>query len=78
MDIDRRAFVKLAVGAALGIGASPLMLKLTDDSAIWTQNWPWVPDPAAGELSYANSVNPATGTGGQAAHDHKPPQGRAP
>ncbi|KIX14845.1 molybdopterin-containing oxidoreductase family protein [Dethiosulfatarculus sandiegensis] len=63
MEWDRRTFVKFAVGAALGLGASPLAPKLTDDVAIWTQNWSWVPEPADGEVAFANSVNPATGTG---------------
>ena len=61
--MDRRAFVKLAVGAGLGLAASPLMPKLTDDVAIWTQNWSWVPRPEEGELAFASTVNPATGTG---------------
>ena len=63
MELDRRAFTKLAVGAVLGVVASPLIPKLQDDVAIWTQNWSWVPKPTDGELAFANSVNPATGTG---------------
>lgn len=63
MEWDRRAFVKLAVGAALGFGVSPLQPKLMDDVAIWTQNWSWVPDPEAGALAFASTTNPATGTG---------------
>lgn len=63
MEWDRRAFVKLAVGAALGVGASPLLPKLTDDVAIWTQNWSWVPQPENGAVAFANTSNPATGSG---------------
>ncbi|MFH1057196.1 MAG: molybdopterin-dependent oxidoreductase [Pseudomonadota bacterium] len=63
MNWDRRAFVKFAVGAVVGIHASPLVPKLMDDSAIWTQNWNWVPTPEKGALAFANSVNPETGTG---------------
>ncbi|MGD8561260.1 MAG: molybdopterin-dependent oxidoreductase [Desulfarculaceae bacterium] len=63
MEWDRRAFVKFAVGAVMGIGASPLIPKLQDDVAIWTQNWSWVPNPETGALAFASSVNPATGTG---------------
>ena len=63
MNWDRRAFVKFAVGAVVGLHASPLIPKLMDDSAIWTQNWSWVPNPEDGALAFANSVNPATGTG---------------
>ncbi|CAO0820467.1 hypothetical protein DFAR_1590022 [Desulfarculales bacterium] len=63
MNWDRRAFVKFAVGAVVGLHASPLVPKLMDDSAIWTQNWNWVPTPEDGALAFANTVNPATGTG---------------
>ncbi|MFH1034907.1 MAG: molybdopterin-dependent oxidoreductase [Pseudomonadota bacterium] len=63
MNWDRRAFVKFAVGAVVGLHASPLVPKLMDDSAIWTQNWNWVPTPEDGALAWANTVNPATGTG---------------
>ena len=63
MDWDRRAFVKFAVGAVGGLHASPLVFKLMDDVAIWTQNWDWVPKPEMGGLAHASTVNPATGTG---------------
>ena len=64
MEWDRRTFVKLGVGAAAGFMGSPLLLKVTDDLAIWTQNnWSWVPKPEKGEAATATSVNPATGTG---------------
>ena len=43
MKLDRRGFIKLIVGAGVGIHLTPLPWKLIDDSAIWTQNWPWVP-----------------------------------
>jgi len=66
MQWDRRAFIKLAVGGVLGIHASPLVYKLMDDTAIWTQNWSWVPVPEDGEVAFASTVNPQTGTGVQA------------
>jgi len=56
LGINRRNFIKLAVGGAIGTALSPLPWKLTDDIAIWTQNLPWVPVPKAGEFSYAKSV----------------------
>ncbi len=62
MNWDRRAFVKFVVGAVGGLHASPLVPKLMDDVAIWTQNWSWVPVPEKGELLFANTYNPATGT----------------
>ena len=63
MNWDRRAFVKFAVGAVVGLHASPLVPKLMDDVAIWTQNWSWVPDPETGGVAFAKSINPATLTG---------------
>ncbi len=62
MEWDRRTFVKFAVGGVLGFASSPFIPKLQDDAAIWTQNWSWVPVPENGELAFANSVNPETGT----------------
>jgi len=56
MKVDRRSFLGLGLGAAAGIAVSPIGIKLTDDSSIWTQNWPWTPVPVDGEVSYENSV----------------------
>lgn len=33
-----------------------MVLKLTDDSSIWTQMWPWTPVPEDGEVTHVNSV----------------------
>lgn len=65
MNWDRRAFVKFAVGAVIGIHASPLVPKLMDDTAIWTQNWNWVPNPEGGAQAFASTVNPGTATAAQ-------------
>ncbi|MCG8618571.1 MAG: molybdopterin-dependent oxidoreductase [Desulfobacterales bacterium] len=56
MKIDRRSFLGLGLGAAAGFTVSPVVVKLTDDSSIWTQNWPWTPVPEDGEITYENSV----------------------
>ena len=60
MKIDRRTFIEITVGVALGAGAgithSPLPWKLTDDISIWTQNWPWTPVPEAGAATTADTV----------------------
>ncbi|VEN73063.1 conserved hypothetical protein [Candidatus Desulfarcum epimagneticum] len=56
MKIDRRSFLSLSVGATAGVTLSPLPWKLTDDLSIWTQNWPWTPVPADGEVTYEDSV----------------------
>ncbi|MBF0204000.1 MAG: molybdopterin-dependent oxidoreductase [Desulfamplus sp.] len=56
MKIDRRSFLGLGLGAAAGVAASPVTWKLTDDSSIWTQNWPWTPVPRDGEVSFDDTV----------------------
>lgn len=56
MELNRRNFIKFLVGGVAGIHATPLPWKLTDDIAIWTQNWPWVPVPPVGEFTEAASV----------------------
>jgi len=56
MKIDRRSFLSFVVGGAAGTALSPLPWKLTDDLAIWSQNWPWTPDPPNGKVTYVNSV----------------------
>jgi menaquinone reductase, molybdopterin-binding-like subunit len=56
MKLDRRNFIKLVVGGAVGMHVTPIPWKLTDDIAIWTQNWPWVPVPPRGEFKTVDSV----------------------
>jgi len=56
MKIDRRSFLGLGLGAAAGVALSPVGVKLTDDSSIWTQNWPWTPVPEDGKITYDRSV----------------------
>ncbi|MFP4072287.1 MAG: menaquinone reductase molybdopterin-binding-like subunit QrcB [Desulfovibrionales bacterium] len=43
MGFDRRGFIKLLAGGAVGTLATPLPWKMADDISIWTQNWPWIP-----------------------------------
>jgi len=56
MKIDRRSFLSFVVGGAAGTALTPIPWKLTDDSAIWTQMWPWTPNPANGEVTFADTV----------------------
>ena len=56
MELDRRNFIKFLVGGVAGIHLTPIPWKLTDDIAIWTQNWPWVPVPPVGEFNSVKSV----------------------
>ena len=56
MKIGRRSFLSFVVGGAAGTAITPLPWKLTDDSSIWSQNWPWTPVPPDGEYSQSDSV----------------------
>lgn len=56
MKVDRRSFLGLGLGAVAGVAASPAIIKLTDDSSIWSQNWPWTPVPVDGEATFDSSV----------------------
>lgn len=56
MKIDRRCFLSLAGGLVVGHLLSPVPWKMTDDIAIWTQNWPWTPVPEDGPVSWKNTV----------------------
>ena len=56
MEIDRRSFISLGLGAGAGITLSPVIWKMMDDSVIWSQNWPWTPVPPDGEATYINTV----------------------
>ncbi len=56
MEISRRNFIKFVVGGVAGVHITPLPWKLTDDIAIWTQNWPWVPVPPTGEFIHEKSI----------------------
>ena len=56
MELNRRNFIALILGGAAGINLTPLPWKLTDDIAIWTQNWPWVPVPPVGEFKEVKSI----------------------
>lgn len=48
--ISRRDLFKFVGGSAAGLMLTPMPWKLLDDSAIWTQNWSWVPEPLKGTL----------------------------
>ncbi|MGD8882835.1 MAG: molybdopterin-dependent oxidoreductase, partial [Desulfobacterales bacterium] len=56
MKVDRRSFLAFVLGGAAGTALTPLPWKLTDDLAIWSQNWPWIPVPVKGEISYVTST----------------------
>ena len=56
MKLTRRNFIAAVVGGVAGIQITPIPWKFTDDIAIWTQNWPWVPVPPTGEFTDVSSV----------------------
>jgi len=56
MKVGRRAVLQFMAGAVGGTLLSPLPWKLTDDAAIWTQNWFWRPSPARGEITRKPTV----------------------
>ena len=56
MNVSRRDLLKLAAGSAVGILFTPLPWKVLDDTAIWTQNWPWIPEPPKGETTSSSTT----------------------
>lgn len=56
MKVDRRSFLSFVIGGAAGTALSPLPFKITDDLAIWSQNWPWTPVPPDGAASYTDTT----------------------
>jgi len=52
MGLDRRAFLGLVAGGAVGTMFTPIPWKLIDDASIWTQNWSWIPKVPKGQIDY--------------------------
>ena len=50
MKPNRRNILAMGGGAMAGLVFTPVPWKLLDDSSIWTQNWPWIPQPARGPV----------------------------
>lgn len=50
MKIHRRDVLSLAGGAAAGLAVSPLPWRLLGDTAIWSQNWGWMPRVPRGAI----------------------------
>jgi anaerobic selenocysteine-containing dehydrogenase len=48
----RRDFLIFTGGAGAGLALSPLPWRLIGDSALWSQNWSWIPKTPRGEISY--------------------------
>lgn len=45
MKFSRRDLFIGGVGACAGLMLTPVPWKLLGDTSIWTQNWPWIPQP---------------------------------
>jgi len=57
MGLDRRAFLGLVAGGAIGTLCTPIPWKLVDDAAIWTQNWSWLPKLPKGQIDYVTTTS---------------------
>ena len=49
--VTRRNLLSLGGGVAVGLAASPAPWRLVRDSAIWSQNWSWIPKVPHGEVT---------------------------
>ncbi|MGZ4814888.1 MAG: hypothetical protein ACXVZV_05750 [Terriglobales bacterium] len=50
MKVSRRDLLVWSAGAAAGLLVTPVPWKLLDDTSIWSQNWPWIPQSARGPI----------------------------
>ena len=50
MKFSRRDLLVWSAGAAAGLALTPVPWKLLDDTSIWSQNWPWIPQPTRGPV----------------------------
>ena len=57
MGLDRRAFLGLVAGGAVGTMFTPIPWKLLDDVSIWTQNWSWIPRVPKGQIDYVTTTS---------------------
>jgi hypothetical protein len=56
ITLTRREVLQFVGGAALGALFSPIPWKVLDDTAEWTQNWPWIPKAPTGNVSYMGAT----------------------
>jgi hypothetical protein len=55
MKLTRRDLFVWGAGAAAGLAFTPVPWKLLDDTSIWSQNWPWIPQPTRGPVDVKQS-----------------------
>jgi len=51
MKVSRRDLLLGTAGLTAGIFFTPVPWKVLDDVSVWTQNWPWIPQPAHGPVT---------------------------
>jgi anaerobic selenocysteine-containing dehydrogenase len=56
MKLSRRDLLVWSAGAAAGLLATPVPWKTLDDTSIWSQNWPWIPQPPRCPVETRQSV----------------------
>src|SRR5581483_3465344 len=56
MKFSRRDLLVWGAGAAAGLVVTPVPWKLLDDTAKWSQNWPWIPQPSHGPVEVMQSA----------------------
>lgn len=56
MKPTRRDVLALGGGVVAGVFFTPVPWKLLDDASIWTQNWPWIPQPVKGPVEWKESA----------------------
>ena len=56
MKVTRRDLLVWSAGAAAGLLVTPVPWKLLDDTSIWSQNWPWIPQPIRGPVEVKQSA----------------------
>jgi anaerobic selenocysteine-containing dehydrogenase len=50
MKVSRRDLLIASAGVTAGFLFTPVPWKLLGDVSIWTQNWPWIPQPTHGPV----------------------------
>ncbi len=55
MNVTRRDLLYWGMGATAGLIATPVPWKILDDTSIWSQNWPWIPQPSRGPIDVKQS-----------------------
>ena len=55
MKVTRRDLLLWGAAGTAGLLVTPVPWKLLDDVSIWTQNWPWIPQPTRGPVEVKQS-----------------------